>query len=331
VRRQRTAAEAAAVAEHFEVADDLYQTSVLARDEYVVKPEGGVHGPFSVADLLRDPANGDYTVPEGPTLLGGFTAKLFGTTLRFGGILTGAEPTTSAFVYGHHGLDIAIGDFQVRAEGDFVAGSGSLWQTIPAPSGNLHAQDAVGFSGHVVVKHGGEKLLEGSAEGDFTRSARGKTSARLTVDIAAEGSLDGPGEESFLRVGWSLGGHLDVELADELKVTAKATASVTVERATFETNWVVVEPAHTLCGPAYIVDSVDPPAGHWGWACITTPEVRLPEIDFSHPDWEPVAEANCALTASVRDDGITFGLKLNGLGAEVTGVFGTTLTLPGLI
>ncbi|MGB7981427.1 MAG: hypothetical protein WCF36_11620 [Candidatus Nanopelagicales bacterium] len=344
-RRPRTSAEIAAVAEQFEQSSDLYLTSVLARPEYEVKPEGGVHGPFYLADLLRDPRSGDYTVPSGPTLLGGFRARLFDSELRFGGILTGGGPRTSAFLYGHHTLDIAVGGFRVRALGDFVAGSGSLWRTIPAPSGTLHAQDAVGFSGHLMVSyddHGGrasergdvhDTLLEGSAEGNFSRAGDGSTTARLTVRVCAEGSVDvGVGESEFFRVGWTLDGDLDVTLTSRLTLATSATATVSVERAVYQTTWEVVEPAHTVCTWFYFIDSPLPPKGHWGWLCATTPEIRQPNINFSTPpNWEPLASASCALQASVSDDGVAaFGLDLTGLGAVVTGAIGTSLSIPNL-
>ncbi len=344
-RRPRTSAEIAAVAEQFEQSSDLYLTSVLARPEYEVKPEGGVHGPFYLADLLRDPGSGDYTVPSGPTLLGGFRARLFDSELRFGGVLIGGEQRTNAFLYGHHNLDIAVGGFRVRAQGDFVAGSGSLWRSIPAPSGTTHTQDAIGFSGHVVVSHddhGGrpasrgevdDTLLEGSAEGDFSLAGDGSTTARLTVRVSAEGSVDvGVGESEFFRVGWTLDGDLDVTLTSRLTLGTSATATVSVERAVYQTTWEVIEPAHTVCTRFYFIDSLLPPEGHWGWLCVTTPEIRQPNIDFSTPpSWEPLASANCALQASVSDNGVaTFGLDLTGLGSVVTGAIGTSLSIPDL-
>ncbi|MEZ5407537.1 MAG: hypothetical protein R2761_05880 [Acidimicrobiales bacterium] len=288
-RRLRTKAERDAVAEQFDHADTLYQTSILARPEYAVKPSGGVHGPFFVADLLRDPTSGEYTVPAGPTMLGGFRTTLFGAEIRLGGLMVGGEPQPSAFLYGNNVLNVSLGRFRIRAVGQFVASSGPIWQTVPMPSGATAPGDAIGFSGHVVVSHDDDKVFEGSADGTFSRAANGAVSAALNVHVVAEGSLDlDVAETEFARIRWSFEGDLQVKLTPQrLTASADATASIAVELATYDTTWVVDVPATTACIPWFFVDSIVPPSGHWGSLCTKTPEISHPEIDFSTVSADP--------------------------------------------
>jgi hypothetical protein len=333
VRRPRTQAERDAVREQVDASDSLYLTSILARPEYQVKPSGGIHGPFYLADLLRNPSTGAYTVPSAPALLAGFTTRLFGSELRLAGMVVPGQPAPSAFLYGHSVVTYTLGALTLKAEGEFVASTGSLWSSVPLPSGATAAQDAVGFSGHVVLTHGTSTIVEGSASGEFTRAASGDVRASLGVRVASHGSVDlGVGDTEFARVAWSLEGDVDVRISPQgLAITVRTTASVSADLATYATRWVVDVPASTVCVPWYYVDSLVPPAGHWGTACTTTPEVGHPEIDFSTVHWQRLASARCAVRASVSGAGISFSLDLGPLGSAVTGTLGaTSVPIPDL-
>lgn len=329
LRRQRTAAEANAVDDAFEHANDLYQSSVLDRDEYEVKPSGGIHGRFMLADILRDPVTGKYTVPAGPTLIGGFQATLFGSEVRLAGLVVSDGSRASAFLYGHTTLVATIGRYKVTATGDFVACTGSAWRNVPLPSGRTMADDAIGFSGLVTVQHDAEKVFEGSAEGRFTRTGT-TISADLTVRVQSEGSMDlGIDEAKFGRISWSVDSYLHLTVTPQsVSVEADVTAAVKAELATYDVEW-ITDPAKTLCATVMIID-LFPPGWHWESLCVTIPETAHPEIDFGAVDWEPLAEADCALHVSSSPSGLDIRLNLSGLGGEAVGFLGEAQKLPRL-
>ena len=75
VHRPLTNAERAYSNHAFIEADDrLYQQSIFARSEYIIRDQGGVHGPLSIADLLR--TRSGYVVPRAPLWLSGFKLHL---------------------------------------------------------------------------------------------------------------------------------------------------------------------------------------------------------------------------------------------------------------
>ena len=323
-QRARSTAERDGVQERFEQSATLYQASLFMRPEYQIKPEGGAHGPLTLAELLRDGSGSSYTVPGGPALIGGFSTSLLGSTLRMAGMIVTGDGGPSVFLYGHQRLQCSVGGITVEAEGDFVVAAGDAWTAIPLPTGAVAAAGAIGFSGHVLLRQGAAKLFEGSSSGSFTVGAGGRVQAALDVDVAAQGSLDlGIGETQFARIGWSFGGRVAVQVSpQQLSVSVAANAAVEAELATYATRWVVDVPAKTVCVPWYYVDSILPPAGHWGSACTRTPEVGHPEIDFKSVRWQPLAAASCDVSASVSNAALRFVLHLDALGGSALAAIG---------
>ncbi|MCH8562449.1 hypothetical protein LTI14_04325 [Nesterenkonia sp. YGD6] len=311
VSRPPTRAENDAVQERFEQSDDLYLTSILAREEYRIKRSGGIHGAFYFADLLRNSSTGRYTVPAEPALLGGFSTKFGNDTLQLAGMVVGGGAKPSAFLYGHSVVSVVVGSLRLRAEGEFVASSGALWQSVPLPSGAMAAQNAVGFCGHVTLLHDNKAIFEGAATGHFSSSTGGEdVSASLDVHVTSDGSYDlEVAETKLARLAWSTDGNLQVKVTPRtIDIASQTTASVSVDVMTFGTRWVVDVPAQTLCIPWYDIS-------RWRWTslCTKIPEVGHWEFDFSRPNWLKLDSGRCAMSASVSEDGVTFTLDLDRL------------------
>ena len=333
VRRPRTTEEKAAVADTYETGATLYTTSVLAASEYTVRSTGGRRGPYTLADLLRDPVTGVYAVPSGPTLLGGFRTRLLDAEVRMAGLVVADDAEPGLFLHGHGELAAEVGDLTLRAEGDFIAAAGGPWTAVPLPSGTPTSGDVIGFSGHVAVLQGTRTAFEGSAEGTFRRTADNAVFADLSVHVTAQGSGDlGVADTELARIGWSFDGELEVSLRPgDLDVAATVDLGVTVEVMTYEVRFVEDIPPQTVCA---LWPDEDPDTGEliWVWECRHTPAIGHPEVDFSNPEWASVARGECSVDVRATNSTITFDVNLDELGGDVVDLLGPDpLRLTGLI
>ena len=325
--RPRTAAEKNAVREQWEQSPTLYTASVLSRPEYRIKNEGGVHGPFYVGDLLKNPATGQYVVPDSAALVGGFKVSLFGNDVRMCGMAVGGSGGPHAFLYGHHDLSATLHPFSVRATGDFVAATGSLWQNVPLPGGGSASGNVIGFSGRLDLRAGGNRLLDASASGSFVRQANGKTSAALKARARSEGSLDlEVSDIKLARLTWSVDGDVNLTLNDGgVSFGAGLNATFRVDFATYGTKPHVITPAKTVC--AWVPYPVlDVPPWEWRYECVTIPAITVPVPDLSNVTWAPGPSGSCAVRITVSSTGAKFELVLP---QPVAGV--STVQIPALV
>jgi hypothetical protein len=331
--RVATTAERDAVAEQFEHHPTLYKASILAREEYEIKPTGGVHGPFTLGDLLRDPVSEEYTVPRAPALLAGFKASILGDEIGFAGIVVASEGGPDVFLHAYHDLDAAFGNLTLSTRGEFTAIAGDLWRDSPL-SGGGGVADAVNFSGHLALRNGSDTMFEGQASGTIRGTEGDGWDAALSVAVAAQGTVDvGIGEVKFARLVYGFSGALAVTVsAADLAVSADTTASVTAELATYGFTEVEIVPAVTVCVSILVVDSIFPPAAHWEDMCVTTPAVTTTVPDFTTIVWAPLASADCAITATVSStDGLDLKLELDPA-SELAGQIGIDrVPIPALV
>jgi hypothetical protein len=161
VVRNKTASEKNYEKEVTETSDTNYKLSILARDEYEIKPDGGRHGKFYFGDLLRK-TNGAYIIPSSPVFMAGFTVKIGDqqnySELNFAGMVA----KDAVFLHAHSKIVIVIGDFKMQMEGDFHLITGDLWGSSLA--GGL-TKDSMSFNGTASFSMDDHEHFRGSASG----------------------------------------------------------------------------------------------------------------------------------------------------------------------
>jgi hypothetical protein len=263
----------------------LYQQSLFARPECRIDPTGdgdlvGIHGPLSLADLLRD-ASGAYRVSPGPVLVAGLKLEMppVVTTghpdneFRLTGLLApaispGAAGTVpavdySAYLEGYSSLTLPLpGGYVVALSGSFTLIIGELWaNSLPGmPDG-----DALRFDGSLVLKKGNGQLFEGSAHGTLGHSADG-IDLDILVEVSVDFSLDIEPEGLELARVWSCTGtnssgpstltvQVQVTDGDQLELSADGGFGLCLATAELEIEQVEIIPAIEVCAMVPLLKS----------------------------------------------------------------------------
>ncbi len=310
VTRPRTAAEAAWVHD-VTLVPDSYQKSIFARPEYVIKPDGGIHGALSIGDLLRQ-SSGDYVVPNAPTLLTGCVVNVWDIAeLKLAGMLSAPN---NVFLNGYANLELVIGRYSLILTGDFRLIAGDLWTNALAGNSQF-AANVLNFSGEVTFKDNGVTKLRGEATGTI-----GTDSADLDLHIAVEyhdsWTLEIADAELF-KV--TMDADLDMHMtrnSSQFLLDAGGALGVKAWIATPDRVEVEVVPAMTACAKVPILPPPLPDGPFFKTECITTPAVTVEVPDFSNPDWDQLASggvsADLQLTASNNGLDITLDVSAGG-------------------
>jgi hypothetical protein len=320
VTRPRTAAEADWV-HAVTLVPDSYQKSIFARPEYVIKPEGGIHGAMSIGDLLRK-ASGDYIVPNAPTLLTGCVIDVWGIAeLKLAGMLSAPN---SVFLNGYAALELAIGRYTLSLTGDFRLIAGDLWANALAGNSQF-AANVLNFSGQVTFKDNGVTKLRGSASGTL-----GTDSADLDLHIAVEyhdsWTLEIADSELF-KV--TMDAALDVHMtrnSSQFLLNAGGDLGVAAWAAVPEMVEVELVPALTACAKVPILPPPLPDGPFFKTECITTPAIVAEVPDLSNPNWDQLAAGDVAadLQLTATTNGLDIRLELS------AGSYNETFLLPTL-
>lgn len=311
-----------------EYVDEPYTKSIFARPEYELKPEGGLHGPLSVGDLLRR-ADGSYIVPDHPALLAGFVLHLAGwdntVELRLAGLLAAPD---SVFMNGYAEVNLELGPYELHLKGEFHLIHGPLWQDALASSDDFVA-DALNFSGLVEFRENGALKLRGEARGtlgtqtgDFALSLAVAYNNSWTLEVA---------DTELLKL------TTDMNLQIALSRTGSSFAFSVQSGLELEAwhavpNMVEVEilPAITVCSQVPIVPPDYPDGPFFETVCVTTPAVTAEVPDFTNLSWSSIAAlsgsdntASLSIAAAPNDFSIV-------LVASVSG-HDYTLSLPDLL
>lgn len=323
-RRQPTASERAARdAAPTEQASHLYQQSLFARAEYVIKETGGRRGALTLGDVLRDPATGAYIVPNGPVLIAGARVRLFtNVDIGMAGLIAPPAGSTGPglFLRGHHDvrLDLPLG-YELRLEGDFHVVTGDLWPARLADP--AITRNSVSFEGLATLERNGQTVFRGSARGDFRYpDASRPPQFSIAVAVHLNESWEAEVLDTQLTKAW-VDAEADLAVAfDGSALSISATGSLTIrwQIATFATKTVEL-PAVELCAP----NPIGFLPGEPDWLCETIGGGTMQVPDPTRLVWGDSHSATAEVSARL-DTNSKVAITLT---VESDAALGITLTL----
>ena len=299
--------------EVFEEDDRLYLTSILARPEYRIKDEGGVHGVMYYGDLLKSPgAAAEYHITDKPILLAGATLDLWGNEISLAGMISG----TNAFLTGYHKITIIPGNviqgiddaLSLEIEGEFALIAGQLWGSDLGKGLSL---DSFSFNGKAVFKNDGKVVFEGSASGSISMGNK-IPELQLTVDVHIHNTW-------YVKVA-------DIQVAKLVVPDANANVCLVIDQNGFSFSSEVAVNLDFYIGVPKMIEVVDTPAIRvcvdyfdilaWKWkkACVTTPPVLIEVPDPTQPpDWKEHGNFNGYVGLTVTNGLLDMSLSATSL------------------
>lgn len=279
----------------------FYQSSILGRPEYQLKGEGGLHGPIYIADLLKTDA-GEYILPKGPVLLGGFDAILFdNNSVKLAGLLAGPD---SIFLNGFHNFNLSFGNASLHLQGEFHLIAGQLWEAALAGSSLAQAQgltpNSLSFNGFAELLSGSTARFRGQASGIIAVDGQGRLVLDLNVGIE-------------VHLSWTLSiadsevvkATLDGKLNLGVEFSAISGGSITT-LGQVKVKVYTATPAMVELIPPVTVCSFD------GEDCVTLPGVgSVP--DFSNTSWGTPVEVDAILSFEIGANvDLAIKIEING-------------------
>ncbi len=242
----------------------LYQNSLLYRQEYKIRDDGGRYGPTYLADLLRAP-DGAYLVPNGPCAVAGVKVTLapneWEVNLCGYAALDGGTPALLLFGHGAHAL--TFGAFQLVVEGDFHVLAGRTSDLVL--SSGQRIQPGARFVGFGALRHHGQTLAAGSAEAKLCPAVarRAGLELKLTTHLRYSPPEIAIGEIKLLKL----------RLEQDLELTVQAGSDL---KAAFDGNIALYYQTGEIAQETITVR---------GQVCVTIPltgiELCSPEVDMT--------------------------------------------------